>query len=364
MSPKLVLLAAAGLVLPTAALAFDFDPAVFSFSGFGTIGTVHSSEDRADFTSSVLQPNGAGFTRSWSFDVDTLLGLQANAKLSDKLQAVVQVVAQQRLDNSYTPEIEWANLKYSFTKDFSVRAGRIAMPTYMASEIRNVHYALLPVRPSPEIYRILPVTNSDGFDASYKFRAGSVINTTQVIYGNNTITVVPGLDIKTAHIWGIYDTVQWGNLKMHFGLQSQQLHFYGPLAPPFPSGIPYKIKEAGFTYDANTWVISGEWAESDFELGSTRGTSLHGGYRVNDFTPYIGIADIRPRSLTTLAPSSEQTNFFAGVRWDFMSNFALKAQYEHLDIAETSSGTLVNVQPGFQPGGTVDVLSVAINFVF
>jgi hypothetical protein len=40
------------------------DPAgsMFSFSGFGTFGLVHSSEDEADFTASSVQPNGPGYT--------------------------------------------------------------------------------------------------------------------------------------------------------------------------------------------------------------------------------------------------------------------------------------------------------------
>src|SRR5688572_17910285 len=100
MSRKLTAVAlAVAAVCPAAANAFDLNPEVFSFSGFGTIGAVHSSEDRADYTAGAFQPNGAGYSHEWSYDVDTLLGLQMTARLSSKLQAVVQVVGQQRYDN-------------------------------------------------------------------------------------------------------------------------------------------------------------------------------------------------------------------------------------------------------------------------
>lgn len=35
---------------------------MFSFSGFGTLGFVHSSENKADFTSNIFKPNGAGLS--------------------------------------------------------------------------------------------------------------------------------------------------------------------------------------------------------------------------------------------------------------------------------------------------------------
>jgi hypothetical protein len=68
---------------------------VFSFSGFGTVGEVHSSQDKADFTAGVFQPNGAGHTRSWSPEVDSLIGGQLSARITPQLSAVVQVIAQQ-----------------------------------------------------------------------------------------------------------------------------------------------------------------------------------------------------------------------------------------------------------------------------
>jgi len=54
--------------------AYEFEAPMFSFSGFGTLGVVHSSEDQADFTSFVLKPNGAGYSHAWSTDVDSLIG--------------------------------------------------------------------------------------------------------------------------------------------------------------------------------------------------------------------------------------------------------------------------------------------------
>src|ERR1700683_742549 len=139
----------------------DSSPPIFSFSGFGTAGEVHSSQDQADFTGSVFQPNGAGYTRRWSPEVDSLLGAQLTANIAPKLSAVLQVIAEQNYNGTFTPHVEWANLKYQFTPDFSVRIGRVELPTFLFSDTRKVGYTYPWVRPPIEVYTLLPITAGD-----------------------------------------------------------------------------------------------------------------------------------------------------------------------------------------------------------
>ena len=103
----------------SASISADPNTSMFLFSGFGTLGVVHSSEDLADFTASIFKPNGAGYTRSWSPSVDSLIGGQVIANFSPKLSAMVQAISEQNYDNTYTPRIEWANLKYQLTPEAS-----------------------------------------------------------------------------------------------------------------------------------------------------------------------------------------------------------------------------------------------------
>jgi hypothetical protein len=80
------------------------------------------------------------------------------------------------------------------------------------------------------------------------------------------------------------------------------------------------------------------------------------GYRIAAFTPYLTVAQIK----------AEQDSVSAGVRWDFKKNVALKTQYDHLRIGSDSgnTGRLKNVQSDYQPGGKVNVFSLAVDFVF
>lgn len=52
---------ALGIVPAHAAPAFDD---YVAFSGFGTLGEAHSDYSLADFTGTISQPNGVGYSRS------------------------------------------------------------------------------------------------------------------------------------------------------------------------------------------------------------------------------------------------------------------------------------------------------------
>lgn len=169
----------------TGARADDSDTSMFSLGGFGTLGVVHSSEDRADFTGSLFKPSGAGHTRAWSADVDSLIAAQATARFTPKLSAVLQVVSEQDYEGTYRPHVEWANVKYQFTPEFSARIGRTVLPIYMVADSRKVNFANPWVRPPTHIYAMVPITSNDGVDASLRVPVGPAINTIQLTAGRS-----------------------------------------------------------------------------------------------------------------------------------------------------------------------------------
>lgn len=148
-------------------------------------GVIHSSDDKADFTATSFQPNGAGFSRSWSASVDSLIGGQVTANVTPQVSAVVQLIVQQNYNNTYWPHVEWANIKYQITPDLDVRIGRIVQPTFMLSDSRKVGYVNPWVRPPTELYSLNPITNLDGADASYRLHLGNLTSTLQGNYGRN-----------------------------------------------------------------------------------------------------------------------------------------------------------------------------------
>jgi hypothetical protein len=65
-----------------------------------------------------------------------------------------------------------------------------------------------------------------------------------------------------------------------------------------------------------------------------------------------------------LSGNPVQNTVSIGTRWDFRKNTALKLQFDHTDIGAGSSGTLINTQPDYRPGGKLNVFSATIDFVF
>jgi hypothetical protein len=392
------------------ARAQDPGAPTFRFSGYGTVGLVHSSENQADYTDSIFKPNGAGHSRNLSADVDSRFGLQITAYVSPQLSAVLQVISKQRYDNTYVPSVEWANLKYAITQDFNIRLGRIAMPTFLVGEYRNVGYALPWVRPPVDLYSLLPVTNNDGVDATYRFRFGEGTNTLQGIFGRDELRS-PGSGARTIakHTRGIFNTTEYGPAIFRVAYQKADLTlgsvntFFDLLEQFGPSGIilhdkydldnrPISFLSFGASYDPGDWFLMGEWGKGGYSsfLGTQTSWYASGGYRFGNFTPYLTYSQSRklsntsdpgldlasvPPSLVALAaslnaglngflrPTTGRTVTF-GSRWDFMKNTALKLQYEHIELDANSSGALINLQPGFRAGAQINLISTTIDFVF
>jgi Gram-negative porin len=397
---------------PAAAPAAAEDPgaSMFSVSAFGTLGVVHSSEDNADFTASSEQPNGAGYSHSWSPDVDSRLGAQATAHFTPQLSAMLQVISEQLYDKTFKPHVEWANITYQPTPEFSVRLGRIVLPTFLISDSRKVGYANPWVRPPVELYALSPVFDSDGADVNYQMQVGKLVNTLVGTYGNTHFGTPGGGELDAKRLWVIADTVEYGPLTLHIAYQqsSYTFHFLDPLFDAFrqfgPQGAALADKydldnksaqliTAGAMYDPGKWFVTGEWAKRNMHSAIVESTAwyLSGGYRLAKFTPYMTYAKVKadgntsdpglnvsalPPFLagpanglnaglnTTLGMTAVQNTISVGSRWDFMKNTDLKLQYDHIDLGSGSAGTLVNVQPGFQPGGTVNLFSIAIDFVW
>lgn len=383
---------------------------LFSLSGFGTLGMVHSSEHLADFTSSVFQPGGAGYSDNWSTSVDSLLGAQLTVTINPKLSAILQIIAQQNEDNTYTPHVEWASVKYLFTPDFSIRIGRIVMPTFFASDSINVGYTTPWVRPPPGVYQLLPIDDSDGGDISYRLHIGALTNTLQGNYGQNDSDLPYNRGSAPArHQWGFADTAEYGPLTLR--LARQQLHFtiasFDTLFNAFrrfgPQGIAiadeydvdnklFVTETIGASYDPGHYFVMGEWAHANTNSVFAVGTAWYvsGGYRLGKFTPYFTYTEVKSNrnsdpglNLAALPPdragfaaglnaglnailevNPDQHTVSLGSRWDFMKNVDVKLQIDHSRNGPDSSGGLADLQPGFRPGGVVNLINFTVDFVF
>jgi hypothetical protein len=393
----------------TAALAGEDTPRV-SFGGFGTVGVVHSSDELSDFTANGLNPGDAGYSRRWSPAVDSRVGVQLGVNIDSKWSAVLQLVSERTLQSGYAPVVEWANIQYQATPDLSVRVGRIALPLFLTGDYRKAGYALPWVRPPVELYDAIPISNSDGVDASYRWRTGDINHVTQVSFGRADMPLTPRARAQARGLIGLSHTSTAGALTVRASVLTAELSVglardlfdglrqFGAQGNALADEYDLAAKRAsvyslGFNYDPGHWFVMGEIGRMNARsyLGNKTAAYLGAGYRFGDVTPYAvySASHANMETSTTgldlsampaqqaavgaqlnaglnqlLATIPRQHSISAGVRWDLYPNYALKLQYDRITPDQGSNGTFINVQPGFRSGQPITVLSAVLDFVF
>lgn len=387
----------------------------WSFSGYGTAGVVRSDNDRADYRVDAFKPDGPGFTREWSHEVDSRIAGQASATFGPGVTGVLQVISEQRYDGSWEPTVEWLNVRWQVTDDLALRAGRVVLPLFMVTDSRRVGYANPWVRPPVEVYGLVPVTNNDGMDASWRLAHGGSTTTFQLTAGGSD-SRFPGSDAfgqgkaEVRRLWTLVTAFERGpfTARVNYGEARLTIAAFEPLFEGFrrfgPPGAAIASRYSldgrkvdflalGTQYDPGAWFAMAEWARFDTHsiLGLRTAWYASAGARVGAWTPYVTYASVEtagPRTDPGLpvsmlppqaAPIAAQLNaalnaqlasaplqdtVSIGVRWDFARNAALKLQYDRVDLGAGSSGTFVRLQPGFELGGKVGIFSAAVDFVF
>lgn len=345
----------------------------FTFSGFGTFGGVVTNEDEVDFRRD-QQPDGANKTIDTGVDTD--LGVQLTFQANSWLSATVQGLAMKRLDHDKNMEIEWAFVKATPLPGLTVRAGRMAMPTFLVSDSRNVGYANTWLRAPTEVYGLALVPRLEGGDVTYSREVGSVRVTGTVLAGHAVANAV-GQQFPMHDVLG-------GNLQLQKGAFTIRAgHVAGDTQISPVELDKYTFNGIGVSYDKGNVLAQGEYvqrrSEHYYNTASADGWYAMGGYRFGAFTPYATLASTKPHLSDSEPPSAfgmisgKQQSFAAGVRWDATSFAALKFQVEHVD-ADGTNGISFN-KPGpeivptlpnsmFISVDSVNVISATVDFVF
>lgn len=399
---------AAVAVLCGSASANAADGPDIKLSGFGTLAAAHSSEGRADFTALGDQPNGAGHTSSWALNTDSKLGVQADSQLSDVFSATAQLLVRTRYDNRTVPDLSMAFLKWQATPSVVLRGGRLPLPTFLISDSRNVGYSQTSVRPPVDLYRLFTSSTIDGADATWSVAVGDVAIKSQAFLGRIKAKQ-PANTFESRSAFGFNVVAEKGDLSLRAGylglnrtsLTSPELDGlfmgvrYGFPAGALGAGSPaiagnpaladkyeYKGKSSAYTslglsYDPGKWFVTAEvgtLSAAGFIAKSTMGY-VTAGVRWKALTPYAMVSRVKPGDASTtgnpvldglLAATSSvgQRTTSLGLRWDAMKNLALKTQFDRVTPAAGTAGQLINLQPGYVPGRSYGVFTVAADFVF
>lgn len=420
---RLPLAAAALVVCVSAQAEYQSPDGNLRLSGFGTIGVARSSTNDVLFNY-LGQGGGAGTTPS--FDPDSKLALQGNYKVSPTLSLTTQIMTKYDAFASYEPKVDWAFVKWQATPALTLRGGRMGLPVFMVSDFRDVGYANTPVRPPLDTYAQVPVSQFNGADASYQLPVGSTTYNASVHFGNAKADYAatrrlfgapfPASEFKLDGLHSLNLSAEMDNgVTLHVGKFNAKMSVTAasindlvegttPFRSSFPQyynhvmdnviadGSKVTFTDFGASYDQDNWVISAEYTHrrSAKYVSSTKGWYTNVGYRVGQFTPYVGLSRLAvddPRKLdpagTGLLAVDQGVQYLLdtqkltqrtttlGLRWDVMPSTALKVQWDHVTKPKNSCGLFFTEDPGeskaqsfLQSSRRVNILSLSMDFLF
>ena len=361
----------------TSAEAAETDKPMVTFGGFGSLGVSHSSMSSGDYVVDSGIPKGPGLSENWSATNDTRIAGHMAAQYTPKVSVVLQVDSEYHIGNTYEPEVEFVNVKYAFTPDAYFRVGRILLPTFLESENRDVGYTYAWIHPPIEVYRQESIAHCDGADVNYRSQIGEAENSIKAIYGRSLSEMGDSqttISLLSKHLWGIFDTIEYGPTTVHVGYQQRDTDSGYILTGQSDLLVKDSDLSVGVKYDPGDWFAMSEWIQRESTY-KTSAMYVSGGYRVKKFTPYLTYAQNSQGSfLPGLPPPSPdgillanraQSTVSLGVRWDFMRDTDVKFQYDQVKLSDNSNGFLANVPAGVTLyGETFHVISAVVDFVF
>lgn len=397
--PKLTITTLAVLsALALSAHAQDGMP--ITVSGFGTGALTMTNSDQAEF-SRVNQASGVG--KDARPGVDSNLGIQATAKWSDTISFTAQGLVRKSGNNDqFGAELAWAFAKIKLNDDFSLRLGRVGLPVYMISDVRNVGYANTMLRPPNEVYRQVTVDNADGGDVVYQHSFGDTTVTAQAAIGRSKVRAPGNYYVDFKPVISTQLVVENGPFTYRLGRSQANFGIYdnasltglvSTLTKVGLTSVANEVKltdikgtftSAGIAMDYNNIIGQAEYAKRKTESRLVPDTSswyIMAGYRYGKFVPFIVHGDVKQDSIRDFASmpttgplaaltagtnaaikSGLQSTTGIGLRWDFYKSAAFKVQMDRIKTRD-GAGYFLNPKPGFA-GSTVNVYAAAVDFVF
>ncbi len=356
-----------------------------TLSGFGTLGLIHSDQASADFVRDIGQPKGA--EKGWSARTDTRLGLQANLRLTDELDGVVQGMSQYHSSGDFSPELMLAFVRYAPDPDFQLRVGRLGWDVDLISDSRYVGYAYPWLRPPVDHFGVLQLTYIDGADMTFTRPVGSDLVWARFFAGssNSRFFMSDALkaDFEAHTILGghlNYETGPWRfragytSIRSNVGFSGTDADLIGQL---FNVNADYylnyltgfddlQVYSLGAAYNAGPLQLQAIWNRNILANGNawldTRFVSA--AWRMNQWTPYVLLSEVKTHDSSNdpFNANIGQSTWSLGLRYDVVTNLALKAQFDR--IHTRSPGLLWRGTNENWSGGQSNLVSLGLDVIF
>ena len=370
----------------------------FEFSGFGRV--VAGSFSQAD---SQLR----GYTDEISLGEDSLLGLRSSYSFNDDFKLVAQLIAHS--SDTRDSGIQWLYLDYQITPAFSLKLGRQRLPLYTYSDFIDVGFAYPWITPPIANYSNEIFTEFDGLTGRYDFSNQYLRGYIEAYFGNYEDSIgMPGdeVQVDVDRIHGIVGSINYSKWSFrasyHSGdtevLQDDTVQFMQTLralgftesAQSLTFDDPANLFQVGFAFEDINYFFRGEHTvvTSDaFIADKRRASYVTAGYNIHPFTLHATLAygkssypeppneipfGIDPAidqiafaysAFLDSLPRDQGQQYTLGIRYDYNSNIAFKAEATHINGAPNSRGFL-DVANGEENQQQGTLVQFAIEWVY
>ncbi|GGP73359.1 hypothetical protein [Shewanella ulleungensis] len=318
----------------------------------------------------ISSDNDAGYNNadsSANFSEDSKLGFQGTFNITDRTQAVLQLMMRGKYD--WEVEAEWAYLSHRFENGVKVRGGKLRVPLFMYSDYLDVGYAQPFARPPQEVYGTIPFSSYTGAGVSYDVDYDDSTLTMQAFGGESD---VKNSAVKLTNLMGA--NVSWTDEVWTLRAVYAQAQLDGPvvdeleveLATNVNTDAKYTVLDIddekgsfvgiGASYDNGEMIAITEWTRSEIDAAypDTDSGYLTLGYRIKEFTPYVTVAYMKTQdnderlpvsqaaAIQMIAFNAERMAYSLGLRWDAIDNVAVKFDITYADDFGDTSGGFIN----------------------
>ena len=185
----------------------------FSFNGFISVGLSQHMRNEQD----VVYENGQ--SNDLSFEPNTRIGFQVNAKIYEDAEVVYQTVIRADDDDgeNYDLDTEWLYYKQNLGAGFNMQVGRIRFPAFMDSETLYVGNTYPWVSPPTDVYSVLPISNIDGVSVNHTASVGDWTFDTKVLLWGEAEIGALGSILNLENTRGIIEEFTWESLRFRIG---------------------------------------------------------------------------------------------------------------------------------------------------
>jgi hypothetical protein len=339
------------------------------FSGYARVIGGYLDEKNVEFK---------GFEDSIKFSPSSLIGLQGEYQFDDKWSATAQFLL--RSNNTTASDnsgLEWLYLTYTPTDNIQIKHGKLRTPFFTMSDFSDVGFEYPWINQPQQVYDTYLFKTFNGIDAVYKFGAENFDLSFEGYYGEESGDIGIGAlrtGFEVDNLLGFIGKINIenlefrvsrynGNIKLDIDEIRQlenvlnSLNFTKSARSVKTKGRAY-ADQFGVIYENLDYFFRGEWIRIKTDLGivpTIQSYYLTAGITYAPFTYHLTFADsdVETRSAENEIPlgiNSDLDELAYGynrifdestpdsikswtvvVRWDVLTNLALKAEFSTLE---------------------------------